>query len=117
MSISSVINIVLSVLLIVQWYKQQAREESVKNHLFSLRRILERQTASSSDFMDVVDGILATLGARVPFNAKLNSIITTVKNRFSKDAGKELSGLTKLKARTKPGPSHTNRMVREDWRA
>ena len=73
---SPTFGVVLSLLLLFQWYKQHAKEQAIKNALFAIRRKVYRGQSSGVSFSqndryldlaDDIDSILATLGARKPF--------------------------------------------------
>lgn len=96
--ISSVANVVLTLLLLFQWLKQYAKEQSVKNGLLAVRRIIGRITQSqksavaskAEDAVDSLDGVLATLDARHPFAKRLEGVLDSVQQKFQHEAKKEV---------------------------
>lgn len=79
---SSTFGVILSLLIIFQWYKQHAKEQAVKNSLFAIRRKTERRINDQNftpetayDMVDDIDAILATLGARKPFQETLGKVL------------------------------------------
>jgi len=96
------ISVVLSLLFIFQWYKQQAKEQSIKNNLFSIRRMVDRASRvdsslaiaqKSADLIDVIDSTLATLDARNPFKERLLEVLHMIQIRFRKESLKDLERL------------------------
>jgi len=81
---SPTFGVVLSLLLIFQWYKQHAKDQAVKNSLFSMRRKICRnvnnnpESSNLYDMVDDIDAVLATLGSRKPFQKKLNKILCLI---------------------------------------
>lgn len=85
---SSTFGVILSLLLIFQWYKQHAKEQAVKNSLFAIRRKVERRINNQNftpetayDMVDDIDAILATLGARKPFQETLGKVLGLIDRR------------------------------------
>ena len=96
-SVSSVANVVLTILLFFQWWQQHAKEQSVKNGLFSVRRITGRIASSqegavnkAEDALDALDGVLATLDVRNPFSQRLDKVLDSVQQKFQHEAEKEV---------------------------
>lgn len=96
---SPTFGIVLSLLLIFQWYKQHAKDQAVKNSLFAMRRKVLRSINNSSsavekgkahDMIDDIDAILATLNSRKPFSKDLNQIVDMITKRNNLEKQKEL---------------------------
>jgi hypothetical protein len=96
---SPTFGVILSLLLVFQWYKQHAKEQAVKNSLFAHRRKFERTFLSSSntneqkrlsDTIDDVDAILATLGSRKPFQDKVEKMNEYLMHRQKEDETKPL---------------------------
>lgn len=96
---SPVISVILTLLIIFQWYKQRAKEQSVKNNLLAIRRILSNSGTSeqtdslqkTEDTINVLDATLATLGSRSPFVRRLNEVMTIIEKRFEIQAGADLT--------------------------
>lgn len=95
-------NIVLTLLLIFQWFRQQAKEQSVKNNLFSIRRMIDRTsdagstqtiTQKSADLIDAIDSTLATLDVRIPFEKRIRETLDTIAMRFRKESLRDLKRL------------------------
>lgn len=92
MSISSVFNIILALFLFFQWFKNRAREESIKNNVFSARRmvagLMEHNNdvkQKAKDITEILDATLATLGARLPFKKWREIIIERIRQRNRKE--------------------------------
>src|SRR3989344_630166 len=82
-SISTVINVVLSLFLLFQWYKNHAREEAVKNGVLAVHAMIERLSdPRAQDILDSLDGTLATLGRRHPFIRWGDTLILSISTRF-----------------------------------
>ena len=93
--ISSVANIVLTLLLLFQWWKQYSKEQSVKNGLLAVRRIIGRIqdgaiASKAEDAVDTLDGVLATLDTRRPFSGRLEKVLSSVRYKFQSEAEKEV---------------------------
>lgn len=76
---------ILSLLLLFQWYKQHSKEQAVKNTLFAMRRKVERwrvekdiEPGRAADIMEDLDSVLATLGARGPFQKAMDIVTRKV---------------------------------------
>lgn len=86
---SPITNVVLTLLIIFQWFWQRAKEQSVIDNLFSVRRIVGRTinyennvlAQKSHDLVDVLDATLATLGARLPFTERINEVLDYIKDK------------------------------------
>ena len=96
---SPTFGVVLTLLLIFQWYRQHAKEQAVKNILFAMRRKVLRsinknsstiETEKAYDMVDDIDAILATLDSRKPFSKNLNQVIDMITERNNLDKQKEL---------------------------
>lgn len=80
--------VVLSLLLIFQWYNQYAKEQSVKNNLLAMKRIIgfttkEDTTISENTALEeILDATLATIGARPPFRDEGKKVLTSVVEKF-----------------------------------
>lgn len=99
---SPIINVVLTLLIVFQWYKQHAKEQSIKNNLFSIRRMIDRTlkadslqtiTQKSADLIDIIDSTLATLDARTPFKKRLLEVLHIIAMRFRKESLRDLERL------------------------
>jgi hypothetical protein len=85
--------------LLFQWYSQYAKEQSIKNSLFAVRRKLERvsfdkkvmSASKAEDLIDDVDAILATIGARPPFVDRVKETIKSVIIRNTKQQDRVLT--------------------------
>ena len=97
--LSFIFNVVLCLLLIFQWYKQYAKEQSVKNNLIAVKGAIERiqnlantelATYKSKDLVDILDATLATLGARHPFDEKREMVLNVIRKRFTSESKKPL---------------------------
>lgn len=95
-------NVVLTLLLIFQWFRQQAKEQSVKNNLFSIRRMIDRTsdvestqtiTQKSADLIDAIDSTLATIDVRIPFEKRLGETLDIIVTRFRKESLMDLKRL------------------------
>ena len=90
--VSAIFNIVLTLLIVFQWFWDRARERAVKNALLAIKRIVLRlPREKASDLLDVIDATLATIGARKPFSAWGTRTIEALHSRFSKDEGQTLT--------------------------
>lgn len=99
---SPITNVVLTLFLVFQWYKQHAKEQSVKYNLFSIRRMISRIPEitdthnikqKADDLVDALDATLATLGARNPFTKRMQEIVNAIEKRFYKESVEELKRL------------------------
>lgn len=90
---SGTINIVLTLLLLFQWHKMHAKEQSIKFSLFAIRRILGRRNPTAEDIIEQLDAVLATLDARRPFVQRTNEVFNTIRTRFDIESQKELKNL------------------------
>lgn len=82
---SATFGVILTILILVQWDRQHAKEQTVKNNLFAMRRKVERWKADkdiepgrAADVVEDIDAILATLGARGPFKKAMDFVIRRV---------------------------------------
>lgn len=83
LGLSEVANIVLSLLLIFQWYRDRAREDAVKNGLLAVREMVSRTVAANSlDILDALDANLATLGGRPPFVERCKKKLSSISLKF-----------------------------------
>ncbi len=95
---SPIISVILTLLIVFQWYKQRAKEQSVKNNLLAIRRILSNSGTSgqtdlmqkTEDIINVLDATLATLGSRSPFVRRLNEVVTIIEKHFEVQAEADL---------------------------
>lgn len=79
-------------MIIFQWYKQYAKEQSIINNLFSVRRVVGRiHDTRSADVMDQIDAVLASLGARGPFSDVVSKKIDSILLRFKIDSEDRVS--------------------------
>ncbi|MCX6731715.1 MAG: hypothetical protein NTX55_01880 [Candidatus Parcubacteria bacterium] len=98
---SPVMTLVVTLLFFFQWYKQHAREQSIKYSLFSIRRILSRvlklgtglQNTNAQDLIDYLDAILATLGARPSFIEKLREVVKNIKTKIKIESREKIESL------------------------
>lgn len=99
---SPTFGVVLTLLLIFQWYRQHAKEQAVKNILFAMRRKVLRSINKNSstleiqkahDTVDDIDAILATLDSRKPFSKNLNQVVDMISKRNNLEKQKELLDL------------------------
>lgn len=98
---SPITNVVLFLLLFFQWDRQHAKEQSIKNDLFAMRRMLDHiyfSKESSGQFskemiIEQLDGTLATLDARSPFIERWNEVVSMIKKRFRQESEKDLKRL------------------------
>ncbi len=89
---SSTANIILTLLIIFQWVKQHAKEQSIKNNLFAIRRVVSRiSDIRSSDVVDHLDAVLASLGAREPFSYAVKDKIKSILLDFKNDSKSKMS--------------------------
>ena len=83
LGLSEVANIVLSLLLIFQWYRDRAREGSIKNGLFAVRKMVSRiENPTSQNALDALDASLATLGARRPYTERCRTMLAAILDKF-----------------------------------
>jgi hypothetical protein len=72
--------------------KQYAKEQSIKNNLFSIRKVVNRiHDIRSKDVVDHIDAVLASLGARGPFSDMVSQKIDSIILGFKKDSSSEVS--------------------------
>lgn len=98
---SPVMTLVVTLLFFFQWYRQHAKEQSIKNNLFSVRRILSRalkpetglQNTNARDLIDYLDASLATLGARSPFTERVNDVVKNIKMRIKTESQEKIEKL------------------------
>ena len=96
-SVSFVVNVVLTLFLVFQWWKNHSKEQSVKYGLFAVRSIVGRISGTklnevsqrAEDAVDALDGVLATLDARPPFSRKSRQTMSDVHEKFNKQKEKE----------------------------
>ena len=86
MSISEVFNIIFSLLLVFQWYKGYAKEQSVKNNLLGIKVVLDSDKKNNKykALREFLDATLATIGARPPFVEKGKKMIQAIEKKFAK---------------------------------
>ncbi|MEK7566708.1 MAG: hypothetical protein AAB527_01050 [Patescibacteria group bacterium] len=84
---------ILTLLLFFQWHKQHAKEQSVKNSLFALHIILSKKDPSSES-LNFLDAVLATLDARPPFQEKISLAIRRIKKGFHEESVKDVEVLS-----------------------
>lgn len=97
-TISAVFNIILSLLLFIQWLWNRAKEQSVKNNIFASRRMISMLTEhtdgvvaeKAKDMTENIDATLATLGVRSSFKERLKSICSLVLRRNWQERQKEI---------------------------
>lgn len=98
---SPTFGVVLSLLLIFQWYKQHAKEQAVKNALFAMRRKVARRGNDQSfvyepnranDLVDDIDSVLQTLGSREPFGSALRDCYAAIFQRHDKEESQDVVG-------------------------
>ena len=100
-NIKEVFSIILPLLILFQWYANRAKEDTIKNNLFAMRRMIDRMkgtvpilTNKADDLIDYLDGTLATLGVSNYFVARIEMIIKKIKMRNIEEARKELDILS-----------------------
>jgi hypothetical protein len=83
MDLSSVFNIILSLLLLFQWYFGHAKEQSIKNNLLGIKRILDsdKKNFENTSMKEFLDATLATIGARPPFIEDGKKILDSILRR------------------------------------
>jgi hypothetical protein len=83
LGISEVFNIILSLIFLFQWWRNQSREEAVKYHLLAVREMVKRtESQSSPDIMGSLDATLATLGTRRPYVERCRRILLSIGVKF-----------------------------------
>lgn len=92
----STFNIILTLLIIFQWYKQHAKEQSIKNNLFAIRRTLE-PVLNPEATIEFIDATLASLGSRRPFIEKLKETQEYIKCKFVVESKKKIAELKQSK--------------------
>ena len=99
LGLSEVANIILSLLLMFQWYRDRARESAVKNGLFAVREMVTRtNTPSSQDILDALDANLATLGARQPYIERCRATMESILKKFQSTDDAPLSAPSPMQA-------------------
>lgn len=83
------ISIILSLLFVFQWYKQRAKEQSVKLNLLGVRRILNR-TANTDAATEALDATLASLGTRGPFVRLLHHTQDMILRRLQRESNQPI---------------------------
>jgi len=78
---ATTLNIILGLFIAFQWLQQHAKEQSVKNNLFAVRRILDSVPGSEAA-VATLDAALATLGARNPFIKKFCEVRDMIIRQF-----------------------------------
>lgn len=105
-TILTMFSIILALLLLFQWYSQHAKEQSIKNYLFSIKRMVARIEGLNSvevmkekarDLIDTIDATLATVGARHPFLIKVEEVLKKIRERFESEEKKDLESLPREK--------------------
>ena len=97
--LSFLANVILTMLLVFQWDRSHAKEQSVKNNIFATRRMVAGLfghndgvvAQKAKDITENVDATLATLDARSPFIERLQYILNLVRRKNIEDAKKEVS--------------------------
>lgn len=86
---SQTFNIILTLLLVFQWLRSYAKEQSIINNVIAMRRIIERGkgggASNKKDVIEILDATLATLGARSPFVKKMKQAVTYARDLMSKE--------------------------------
>ena len=98
-TLSFLANIILTLLLIFQWDRSHAKEQSVKNNVFATRRMVagllghndEVVAQKAKDITENIDATLATVDARSPFTERLKHVLSMVRRKNDADAEKEIS--------------------------
>jgi len=86
---SPITNVILTLLLLFQWYRADAKEQSVKNNLLGIRRMLSRLPKwKAYHLTDALDATLATLDTRLPFVVRLHEVLDGIKKRFRSESEK-----------------------------
>ncbi len=99
---SPITNVVLTLLIVFQWFWQRAKEQSIKNSIFSVRRILSRMmdpdngtsSQKAHDLIDNLDAILATLNARPPFTERINEVSDYIRKKIRFESKEEIELLS-----------------------
>ncbi len=97
--LSFLANVILTMLLVFQWDRSHAKEQSVKNNIFAMRRMMAGLfghndgvvAQKAKDITENVDATLATLDARSPFIKRLKHVLSLVHRKNDADAEKEIS--------------------------
>lgn len=103
---ATTLNIILGLFIMFQWFRQYSKEQSIKNTLFAMRRILN-SVPESTAAVETLDAALATLGARNPFVKRFCVVRDMIMERFQKEEIASVEELqnekeTGKKRRTKP---------------
>ena len=84
-------SIILTLLLFFQWYKQHAKEQSIKNNLLAVRRILNKTlNANTEAATEALDATLASLGARGPFIRLLHQTQDVILGRLKQESNRPI---------------------------
>ncbi len=97
-TISAFFNIILSLLLFIQWLWNRAKEQSVKNNIFASRRMISMLNEhadgvvveKAKDMTENIDATLATLGNRSPFKKRLRHITDFIYRRNKEEERSEI---------------------------
>lgn len=93
---SEVANIILTLFLLFQWYRDRAREEAIRNYILAGRRMVMRGSDSMA-VIDALDATLSTLGSRKPFLEWGDGVLKFLHIRSSEEKVAGLSSLSNLK--------------------
>ncbi|MCG2694033.1 hypothetical protein L6259_02040 [Candidatus Parcubacteria bacterium] len=89
---SPVTNVVLTLLLIFQWFWGRAKEKAIKYNIFAIRRSINNEKKlDNKDILNFIDATLACLGSRVVFDRQLDSIMNWIKKKFREDKDSPLT--------------------------
>src|SRR3989344_4457545 len=104
MSISEVFNIIFPLLLVFQWYKGYAKEQSIKNNLLGIKIVLDSDKKNNKykALREFLDATLATIGARPPFVEKGKKMIRVIEKKIARKS----NGTIKQSEELSPKKSH-----------
>lgn len=105
-TISTVMNIILALLIIFQWFWDRSRERAVKNAVFAARRIILRikDDLQAVAAIDVIDAALATVDARRPFKQWTMDMMNSIRQRSNQEEGGSLTPILPAPMSTKMLP-------------
>ena len=90
------VSLILSLLLFFQWDRQYAKEQSVKNNLLAMKRIIDAQNTPESKVLgEMLDATLATIGARSPFQKEGKRVLSFINEKFEKISNSEIKQTVK----------------------
>ena len=100
--ISAVANIIFPLLIFFQWLRGYSRENVIKNNLVAIHRIIKRinhpEAKSAFEVLDAT--LLATIGARRPFEEWTRKTIFSAKKNFLAEEKENLVDIPDIQSKS-----------------